>query len=284
MDAAMFRTALRLSILSVAFTAYIHPANAGLLDRFASPTFASSKGVISSTSAAEAKTPGTTALPVYSSAENMKPVEVKKTDVKESETPSVPDAVKAAGDAHGSAAVKPPASGTALVRIIDGTTSGVDVKINGKSYSAAAGSIGKYYSMPLGTVEAVNGSERTSFNLSSGGMYSILVGQGKFESRQEPALDPNKAQFVLINLSGAPGVSIKTSAGAASDVGPAQPGAVATSQINPINVTLGVYDGNSTLLATLTGLTLEKGAAYTVLVYPGSGGKTVVTYAKAVGG
>lgn len=280
----MFRTILHLSALCLAFAACVQPANAGLLDRFATPAFASAKGVISTSSAAESKTPGTALSPAYSSAEIMKPVEVKKTDVKESETPLVPDAVKAAGDAHNSAVLKPPASGMALVRIIDGTTSGVDVKINGKSYSAAAGSIGKYYSVPQGPVEAVSGSERTSFNLSSGGMYSILVGKGKFESRQEPALDPNKAQFVLINLSTAPGVSIKTSPGAASDIGPAQPGAVATAQINPINVTLGVYDGNSTLLATLTGLTLEKGGSYTVLVYPGSGGRAVVTYAKASGG
>lgn len=264
------------------------------------PSHAEAASPISMSSAEQGKTPAT--APAYSSAAHgmtpaegkfpapqsaeTKPAEPKAAETKPAEAPAapaVPDAVRAAGDSH-SAPLKLPAQGMALVRVIDGTASSADVKINGKTYSAAANSIGKYYSMPAGPVEILNGAERTSFSLSGGELYSVLVGKGKLEVRQEPRLDSSKAQFVLVNLSGAPGVSIKTSPGAASDIGPAEPGSVATAIINPINVTFGVYDANHTLLATLTGLTLEKGSGYAVLVYTGRDGKPAVAYGKASGG
>jgi hypothetical protein len=179
-------------------------------------------------------------------------------------------------------AAAPVEAGSTYVRVVDGDYNASGVKIRNSEYRVAFGAATSYAKIQAGGAEISSGSSKIAADLSPNEHYSILLRKGAVNIVQDPVQDnKQKAQLILINVSSANGISLKNSPNEASDVGPAEPGTLATAPINPISIGFGIYDSANKPLASLPASPLSGGTAYAVVVYDGKDGKTAVSISKA---
>jgi alginate O-acetyltransferase complex protein AlgF len=176
-----------------------------------------------------------------------------------------------------------PPPGSAFVRFIngDGSASGLTTIRGQQVHSAALGEIGEYFATPEGDAELAIGTAKTAQKLESGKYYSATLSGGKLAVIVDPAFNNRlKAQIVVINLSGAKTVSLKTEDGKVGVVESVSSGAIGAREVNPVKVGFSVYAGDNKI-QDLAPRPLERGAGYAVVVYKGQDGKPAVSYDKA---
>jgi hypothetical protein len=175
-----------------------------------------------------------------------------------------------------------PPPGSAFVRFINGGGAGA-AAIRGKAYKAVPpGAAGAYVPVPQGAADLSFGGKAAAANLKEGVHYTAVFSRGRLAVLEEPPANNRlKAEILLVNLSAAPAVSLRTADGAASVVDPVAPGALGARAVNPVRAGFAVY-ANGKKVSEVPALPLERGARYTALVYDAPGG-TAVTFGKAEG-
>jgi alginate O-acetyltransferase complex protein AlgF len=162
-----------------------------------------------------------------------------------------------------------PPEGSAFVRFVSESPDGgsKQAKANDKDYDfLSSKQITSYYVVPQGSVKAKIGEAAKDFNAESGKFYTVVLNEGgALDVKTDPQNDNQaKSQIVFYNLSDKPNLSLKTADGKVEIVPPQATGAVADKQINPVKVSLAVFDGE-TKLKDLGSVSLERGASYSAI-------------------
>lgn len=179
-------------------------------------------------------------------------------------------AAQAAGPDEGLYAPVPP-DGAAFVRFIDADPKASDLgrvpSAGGKNYDALEfGKISPYYVQKDLKVDLAFGEEKLPAELEAGKFYSAVLSGGKVTLVPDMASENRaKALVNLYNFSPLENVELKTSDGKIPVAGPAAPGAGASREMNAVKVDFAVFDKDGKS-HPVEGLTLQRGAAYNVLV------------------
>ena len=160
--------------------------------------------------------------------------------------------------------------------------SALSTRIRGKAYSSALpGQVGAYFAVSDGEAELKLGISKVTETLKIGAYYSVGILNGEMLVLEEPAYDSRlKAQIVLVNLSKADSVSLKTANGATSVIASVASGKLGVRAVNALKIGFAVYVGDKKI-ADLSERMLERGAGYAVLVYEDRDGKFFVSYDKS---
>ena len=158
----------------------------------------------------------------------------------------------------------------------------LSTSIRGKAYySALPGQVGAYFAVSDGEAKITLGTAKVTETLRAGVSYSVGLLKREILVLEEPAYDSRlKAQIVLVNLSKADGISLKTANGTTGVIASVASGELGARAVNAIKIGFAVYSGDKKI-ADLSERTLERGAGYAVLVYEGWDGKLVVSYDKS---
>lgn len=168
-----------------------------------------------------------------------------------------------------------PPPGSAFVRLINVGAAPVSGKV-GKyaTGSVATGGASPYWAVPGGEVPITVGTKSQSVQATSGGFVSIVVGlPGKADP--VPLVDTvsanrAKASIVMYNLSSQQGVDLVTADGKVSLFTDIAAGAESMREVNALSVAFAV-NGPAAPVTTFPTVTLERGSAYSVLVYESAG-------------
>ena len=127
----------------------------------------------------------------------------------------------------------------------------------------------------------VAGAE-ASLTAEAGGFYTVvLTPEGVNVLQDEALVDASRALLTLYNLSDLESLDLKTADGATDIVSEVAPGGAASIVVNQAEVALGVFSEGE-LVEALEPSLLERGVAYSVLVFDGAGeGGPVVVLAPA---
>lgn len=179
-------------------------------------------------------------------------------------------AARAAGPDEGLYAPIPP-EGAAFVRFIQADSKASDLgqipSAAGKKYEALEfGHVSPYYVQKQLKVDLAFGEAVRPFELEAGKFYSAVLLNGKVEVVPDTASENRaKALVSVYNFSSLEGIELKTADGKIPVAGPVAPGAGTSREMNAVKVDFAVFgkDGKS---YPVEGLTLQRGAAYNVLV------------------
>ena len=128
-----------------------------------------------------------------------------------------------------------------------------------------------YYTLAEGEHTVVATGRELAFTATPGAFYTVAVAGGELVLFEDAVLgDPARALLALYNLSNA-NVDLMTAGGETEVLMDIAPLTAASVEVNPADVVLAVYrDGE--VFAELEGLTLERGEAYSVIVFEGEVG------------
>lgn len=162
-----------------------------------------------------------------------------------------------------------PPEGSAFVRFVSESSEAgsKEAKANDKGYDYLnARQVSSYYVIPQGSVKATIGDAAKDFNAEAGKFYTVVLNEnGAVDVKTDPQNEnAAKSQIVFYNLSGKSNLSLKTSDGKVEVVPPQPDGAVAAKQINPVKVSLAVFDGEKKL-KDLGSVSLERSASYSAI-------------------
>lgn len=176
-----------------------------------------------------------------------------------------------------------PPPGSAFVRVVN--AGGASVSGTVGKYATGAVATGKaspYWAVPGGAVSITVGTKTQSVQAAAGGFVTVVSGlPGKTEL--VPLVDVvsanrAKASIVLYNLSSKPGVDLATADGAITLFTDIAPGAESMREVNALSVAFAV-NGPDAPVTTFPVVTLERGVAYSVIVYE-TGGKLAATWSE----
>lgn len=176
-----------------------------------------------------------------------------------------------------------PPAGSAFVRVVNAGGAAVSGKV-GKyaTGSVATGKASPYWAVPGGAVSISLGQTTQSIQAASGGFVTVVAGlPGKTEL--VPMVDTvsanrAKASIVLYNLSSKPGVDLATADGTIALFTDVAPGTETMREVNALSVAFAV-NGPDAPVTTFPSVTLERGFAYSVIVYE-TGGKLAATWSE----
>jgi len=177
-------------------------------------------------------------------------------------------------------AAAPPA-GSAFVRVVNAGGAALTGKV-GKyaTGSIAPGVASPYYAVPGGDVALALGQKSQTVQAPTGTFVTVVSGMpGKGEGVVLPdTLSQNraKATILLYNVSSQAGIDLATSDGKVTVFTDVPPGTEVMKEVNAISIGFTVQ-GPSSAVTTFPTATLERGAAYSVVVYD-SGGKLAATW------
>lgn len=162
-----------------------------------------------------------------------------------------------------------PPEGSAFVRFVSESpeNGSKQAKANDKGYDYLNfKQVSSYYVIPKGAVKASIGSAAKDFNAESGKFYTVVLNEGgALEVKDDPKNENEaKSQIVFYNLTDKPDLSLKTADGKVVIVPPLSAGAVGDKQINPVKVSIAIFDGD-TKLKDLGPVSLERGASYSAI-------------------
>jgi alginate O-acetyltransferase complex protein AlgF len=162
-----------------------------------------------------------------------------------------------------------PPEGSAFVRFVSESpeNGSKQAKANDKGYDYLNfKQVSSYYVIPKGAVKASIGSAAKDFNAESGKFYTVVLNEGgALEVKDDPKNENEaKSQIVFYNLTDKPDLSLKTADGKVVIVPPLSAGAVGDKQINPVKVSIAIFDGE-TKLKDLGPVSLERGSSYSAI-------------------
>jgi alginate O-acetyltransferase complex protein AlgF len=162
-----------------------------------------------------------------------------------------------------------PPEGSAFVRFIsESAESGSkQAKANDKGYDYLnSKQVSSYYVIPQGSVKTAIGAATKDFNAESGKFYTVVLNEGgALEVKDDPKNENEaKSQIVFYNLTDKPDLSLKTADGKVEIVPPLSAGQVGDKQINPVKVSIAIFDGDKKL-KDLGPVSLERGASYSAI-------------------
>jgi alginate O-acetyltransferase complex protein AlgF len=163
-----------------------------------------------------------------------------------------------------------PPEGSAFVRFINEyeTTTSQQAKANGKGFDYLNfKQVSSYYVVPQGSVKAEVGAATKDFSAESGKFYTVVLNEdGAVDVKTDPPNENQaKSQIILYNLSDKDNLSLKTADGAVEIVPPQAAGQVADKQINPVKVSLALFDG-TTKIQDIGAVSLDRGVSYSAIV------------------
>lgn len=162
-----------------------------------------------------------------------------------------------------------PPEGSAFVRFVSESpkNGSKQARANGKGYDYLNfKQVSSYYVLPQGNVKAEIGAAAKDFNVEAGKFYTVVLDEGGVLDVKTDPQNENRAKshIVFYNLTDKPNISLKTADGKVEIVSPLAAGAVGGKQINPVKVTLAVFDGDKKL-KDLGSVSLERGSSYSAM-------------------
>lgn len=165
-----------------------------------------------------------------------------------------------------------PPEDSAFVRFVSTfQTSGSDeVQIDGKSMEYISfQELSSYFVAPGGKADIRIGDTQRDFELSEGKFYTVVLkGRDELHIYEDDANDNlARAQIIFYNFSPQKSLSLKTADGKIEVLPAVAANGKATKEINPVKVSLAVYDGDR-VLHNLGPISLERSRSYNVIAYP----------------
>jgi len=161
----------------------------------------------------------------------------------------------------------------ALVRLVDAGAPGeVELWLGAETLKAGAlGEATPYRAVVADVYMLGYLGKRYEFMPEPGSLYTVAATAGGLVVLEDERHDdPARAQLYFYNLGAAP-AELRTADGSVLVAGPCAPGGSAQVAVNPVQVGLAAYSGGAKAGEPLR-LRLERGASYSVFVYPGSSG------------
>ncbi len=158
--------------------------------------------------------------------------------------------------------------GSAFVRILNGTAAqSPSGFIGGTSQSALpAFTAGQFVFLPPGEYPIQVGNRKETFKLEADRFYSIAYLSDSMKSFQlEGFKSQLKAMVVMMNLFSDKTLSLKTADGKVTVLDSVAPFKAAQREINPLSVSLGLFDGDRKI-AEVPPVTFERGKASSLIV------------------
>lgn len=129
--------------------------------------------------------------------------------------------------------------------------------------------LSSYFVASKGPVTITVGDAQERATIEEGKYYTVVLENSRnlkiVEDKQSDNLA--KSQIMFYNLNPGNTLSLKTSDGTVEVVSPTPAGEVGERQINPVKVSLAIYDGDR-VLRDLGPLAMERGRSYSVIAYP----------------
>jgi hypothetical protein len=156
----------------------------------------------------------------------------------------------------------------AFVRFIHAEKTGaIDFAIAGVPFvTLEPNTASAYYTLAEGEHVVVALERELTLTATPGAFYTVVAAGGELTLFEDAVLgDPARVLLALYNLSGA-SIDLMTAGGETEvlmDVAPLTSGSV---EVNPADVILAVYQAGE-VYAELAGLTLERGEAYSIIVF-----------------
>jgi alginate O-acetyltransferase complex protein AlgF len=163
-----------------------------------------------------------------------------------------------------------PPEGSAFVRFLSEApgNGSLQAKANSKGYDYLTSSqVSSYYVVPQGNVKAEIGAATKDFNAEAGKFYTVVLSEAEtLDIKTDPQNENQaKSQVIFYNLSDKDNLSLKTTDGKVVVVPPLTAGAVGDKQINPVKVSLGIFEGDQ-LVKDLGSVSLERSASYSAII------------------
>jgi alginate O-acetyltransferase complex protein AlgF len=164
-----------------------------------------------------------------------------------------------------------PPEGSAFIRFMNdqGDTGSEPAAANGKTFDYVEyKEVSSYFVVPQGKVDIKIGENAGNFDAESGKFYTAILNKDNSVKVTPDAVNDNrsKAQIIFYNLSEKPNLSLKTSDGGVEIIPPLAAGESSERQINPVKVSLAVYDGDEKV-KDLGSLSLERSKSYSTVVF-----------------
>lgn len=166
-----------------------------------------------------------------------------------------------AGDLYG------PAIEAAFVRVVNASDAAAEVTVGERALGALEpGQVTPYYAFPAGAYPLVVGEAQQEVGLELFLYYTAVVhAEGVAVLQDAPLTDPARALLSLYNLSGLEAADLLTADGATEVLMGVPPMSGESVEVNAAAVDLEVR-GDGEALATLAGLDLMRGEAYSAIV------------------
>ena len=165
----------------------------------------------------------------------------------------------------------------AYVRVVNATPDGeAAAELGDVDYDPVAFTgVTPYRVLEPGSVALNVAGAEASLTVEAGGFYSVvLTPEGVNVLQDEALVDASRALLTLYNLSDTETLDLKTADGATDIVSGVAPGGAGSIVVNQAEVALGVFAGEE-LVEALGPSLLERGVAYSVLVFDGEAGPVV---------
>lgn len=167
-----------------------------------------------------------------------------------------------------------PPEGSAFVRFIHAEVGESEIPpiVNGKSRDGVKfGGIKPYGVVQYGPVKVSFGKAETEFTADKGGHYTVILQGGKLRVEKDPEPESElKSQIIVYNLTARDNISIKTSDGKVSVIGPLKANEISTREVNPIKVSFAVFSGDEKFVE-LMDWPLERGESYIIAIVEDAG-------------
>ncbi len=141
---------------------------------------------------------------------------------------------------------------------------------NGKTYDYLEFTeVSSYFVVPEGEVKISLNKADKNFEAQAGNFYTVvLTGNNQLQLHQDETNNNRaKAQITVYNYSPDDKISLKTADGSVAIIEDLAKGEAASREINPVKVSLAVFNDNNKL-SDLDAVSLERSQAYTVFVFP----------------
>jgi len=182
--------------------------------------------------------------------------------------------VPAAGTAQDTLYDPEPPEGSAFVRVVNAGAVPVGVTLGDRDFGSVAPRTSTLYRVVAeGTRDLVAGSAKASFELKAGGFYTVaLTAAGEPALLSDPTLSSRaKALVVFYNLADDGTWDLKTADGSVALIEGVGRRGVGSREVNGIKVDLAAF-GAGGASAPIAGLQLERGNAYSFLIFPSDDG------------
>ena len=161
----------------------------------------------------------------------------------------------------------PPAD-AAFVRVVNATAAAAASRVGDKDFGVVGPAEASPYRVVAKGERAVQiGAARADLSVAAGSFYTLaLDGGGQVHAVTDPT-NTNLARtlLVLYNFSEAPSAALKTADGGTEIIGGVAPDGHESRVVNPLKVDLAAFVGDQAV-GTFAGLSLGRGAAYSVIV------------------
>ncbi|MGZ9097916.1 MAG: alginate O-acetyltransferase AlgF [Micavibrio sp.] len=165
-----------------------------------------------------------------------------------------------------------PPEGSAFIRFVslDDADGSKEAKVNNKSLEYIRfKDISSYFVTPEGPLETKIGRVEKDFDVKAGNFYTVVLSKNQDLQIYQDEKNNNqaKAQIIYYNFSSNNNLSLKTNDGKVEIVPAVASGKQGAQQINPVKVSLAVYDGDK-MVKDLGAVSLERGHSYSVVTFP----------------